>query len=155
MVYFIIMRNAWIFPSFSHSTGKCNKTHRMGRTWEIGTQTFPMVWVLFYHLISILWYTSSYEKCMSFSVNFPYTGKCNKSHRMRRTWEIGTRTFPIVQVLFSHSIPILWYLHYVGNAWVFPSICHSSKNSNKTHRMGRTRETGTHTFPIVWVLFSR
>ena len=48
------MENAWVSPSISHSTGKCNKTFRMGWTWKIGTHTFPIVWVIFPHTISIL-----------------------------------------------------------------------------------------------------
>ena len=46
------MGNAWVFPSISHSTGKCNKTHHMERTWEIGTHIFPVVlWLLFSYSI--------------------------------------------------------------------------------------------------------
>ena len=63
--------NAWVFPSISHSMGKCNKIHHMKRTWEIGTHTFPKVWLLFSRRIPILWYTSSHRKCMSFPINFP------------------------------------------------------------------------------------
>ena len=37
------------------------------------------------------------------------TRKCNKTHLVRRFWEIGTRTFPMVCVLFSHPVIILWY----------------------------------------------
>ena len=48
MVYFIIWEmHGFPSPSISHSTGKCNKTHRLGRIWEIVTHTFPIVWVLF------------------------------------------------------------------------------------------------------------
>ena len=65
------MESAWIFPSISHSTGKCNKTHCMGRTWETGTHTFPIVWVLFFYPTPILSYTSSYGKWMGFPINFP------------------------------------------------------------------------------------
>ena len=64
------MGNAWFFPLISYSTGKCNKTDRMGRTWEIGTHTFPIGWVLSSHYIPILWYTSSYGKCICFLINF-------------------------------------------------------------------------------------
>ena len=41
------MGNARIFPSISHNMGKCNETHCMGKVWEIGTHSFPIVWVLF------------------------------------------------------------------------------------------------------------
>lgn len=30
------MKDAWVFPSISRSTGKCSKTNPMGRTWETG-----------------------------------------------------------------------------------------------------------------------
>ena len=50
------------------------------------------------------------------------TGKCNKTYFMGLTWEIGTRTFPVVCLLnFSHEIPIIWYTswdYHIGNAWV-------------------------------------
>ena len=64
------MGNAWFFPLISYSTGKCNKTDRMGRTWEIGTHTFPIGWVLSSHYSPILWYTSSYGKCICFLISF-------------------------------------------------------------------------------------
>lgn len=41
------MGNAWIFPLISHSTGTSNKSHGMGKVWEINTHIFPIVWVLF------------------------------------------------------------------------------------------------------------
>ena len=41
------MGNAWVSPLISQTTGKYKKTHRMRRTWEICTHTFPIVWVLF------------------------------------------------------------------------------------------------------------
>ena len=108
------MGNAWVFSSISHSMGKCNKTHRMGKTWEIGIHTFPIVWALFSHPIPILWYTSLHGKCMGFHIMSHGMGKCNKTHRMGKTWEIGIHTFPIVWVLFSHPILILWYTSLHG-----------------------------------------
>ena len=56
------MRNSWISPLVFHSTRKCNKTHLIEKTWEIGTHKFPIIWLLFPNPISILWYTSSYGK---------------------------------------------------------------------------------------------
>ena len=58
-------------PCISHSTGKCNKTDRMGSTWEIGAHTLPILWTLFSHQIPILWFTLSHGKCMCFLINFP------------------------------------------------------------------------------------
>ena len=114
------MGNAWVFPSISHSMGKCNKTHRMGRTWEIGNHTFPIVWVFFPILFpsyDILHHMGNAWVFPSISHN---TGKCNKTHCMGKTWEIGNHTFPIVWVLFSHPIPILWYTSSYGKCMGFP-----------------------------------
>ena len=45
--------------------------------------------------------------------------------------------------------------HHMRNAWVLPSTSHSTWNCNKTHcKEGVGEEISTHTFPIVWVLFS-
>ena len=143
------MGNAWVFPSISHSMGKCNKPHRIVRTWEIGNHTFPIVRALFSYFILILWYTSLMGTAwVSPSISHS-TGKCNKTHSMGKTWEIGNQTFPIVWVLFSNLFPSYGILHQMGNAWVFPSISHSTRKCNKTHCMGRTWELGTLTFPIV------
>ena len=65
------MGNAWVSPLISHSTGKCNKTHSMGKVCEIYNHTIPIVWVLFFHLSPILWYTLAYGKCMGFPHKFP------------------------------------------------------------------------------------
>ena len=80
--------------------------------------------------------------------------KCNKIHRIEKTRKIGNHTFPIVWVLFPQSIPILRYTYYMGNVWVLPTVSDSMKKCNKTHRMGRAWEIGTHAFSIVWTLFS-
>ena len=64
------MENARGFPSISHSIGKCSKTHRVGRTWKIGTHTFPKERAVLYHQIPILWYALSHGTCMAFSINF-------------------------------------------------------------------------------------
>ena len=149
------MGNTWDFPSISHSMGKCNRTHCMERSWEIGNHTFPIVQLLFSHLILILWYTSSYGKCMRFPINFPQYGKMQQNPLYGENlgnWEL---LFPQYGYFFPIRFPSHDILHHMGNVWVFPSISHSTGKCNKTHCMRRTWEVGTHNFPIVWVLFSR
>ena len=84
-----------------------------------------------------------------FATIFYSTRKCNKTHRMERTRELSTHTFPILRVFFSNQFPFYGILHHMRNAWVFATISYSTRKFNKTHRMERTRELSTHTFPIV------
>ena len=85
------------FPSDFHHPMVCFITWvngKLGRTWEIGTHAFPIVWVLFsmsfpsYMVYFITW------EMHGFSHQFPMTQeKCNKSHHMGRTWEIGPKKY--------------------------------------------------------------
>ena len=85
------MGNAWFSLKIFHTMERCNETHYIGRTWQIGTHNFPIVWVLFSQQIPILWYTSSYVKCMCFLINFRNTEKDSQTHRMGKAWEIGSQ----------------------------------------------------------------
>ena len=40
--------NAGVFPLTFYNLGKCSKTHRIGRAWEIGTHTFLIALVHFF-----------------------------------------------------------------------------------------------------------
>ena len=64
MVYFSIPHK---FPTVQENATKPMVWGKSGKH----THTFPRVWVLFSHPIPILWYTSAYEKCMGFPINFP------------------------------------------------------------------------------------
>ena len=81
--------------------GKCNKTHGMGKVWEIDNHTFPIVWVLFSHPIPILWYTSAYGKCMGFPINFTQYGKMEQNPWYGES--LGNR-----QSYFSHSMGVFF-----------------------------------------------
>ena len=61
------MGNGEVSQSISHSTGKCDKAHCKGITWEIGTRTFSIAWGCF----------------MVWGVLFPYYGIL---HHMGNTW---------------------------------------------------------------------
>ena len=143
------MGNTRVFPLISHGTKKCNKTHRLGKTWEIGTYTFPIVGVLFSRQIRILWYSSLHGKCMGFLINSNSMRKFSKNHQMGKACEISSHTFSIAWVLYSIRLPSCGILHHMRNAWVSPSILHRTGKSNKTQ--GKAWEIGTPTFPIVWV----
>ena len=71
--------------------------------------------------------------------------------------------FPYYGRIFSIRFPFYGILHHKGNACLFSLISHNLGKYSQNHRMGkvweigsqwRTWEIGTHTFPIVWVLFS-
>ena len=122
MVYFITQEMRGSSHQIFHRIRKFSKTHRMGRAWEIGSHIFIYKMCEFFHQITILQYTSSYGKCMIFPISFPqhekrqknpsngkslrncFPGESCKTHRMQKTWEIGTHNFPIIWTLFSHQI---------------------------------------------------
>ena len=148
------MGNAWVFPSISHSSGKWNKTHGMGRTWKIGIHTFPIVWIC---IIPIQFASYGILPRIGNAWIFPLishsTGKWNKIYCTGRIWEIVAHTFPVVWVLLSIRFPSCGILHHMGNAWVSASMSHSIGKCSKINRIGRAWEIGTHTFSKVRVLF--
>ena len=71
-------------------------SHGVGRTWKIGTYTFPIVWVFFpirfpsstmFHHMEHAWVFSSISHSKR---------KCSKIHRMMKAWEIASYSFSIV-----------------------------------------------------------
>ena len=136
--------NEWVSPWISR---KCNKTYRMGRTWQICTHTISIVWATFSREIPILWYTPSYQKCMEFPVNFPEHAKRNPKS------SIGGKLGKLIPILFTSCgcffpirFPCYGILHHMGNAWVFSSISKSIGNDSKIHWIGKVWKIGFHTF---------
>ena len=124
---FYRMENAWVFSSTFPQHQKSQRSPSNGKGLGNWYPYFFHKIGVFFHQIPLLWYTSSYRKCMGFLINVPQyrkrqedlsngkilgcwsPGKSFKTHRMWRTWKIGTHTFPRVWVLFTHQIHILWY----------------------------------------------
>ena len=106
--------------------------------------------VLFSRQIHILWYTSSYGKCMGFLIRFPQPEKIQQNPS--KACDIGLYTFSIVWVLFSIIFPSCSILHHMGMTWVSPSISHSTGKCSKIHWIERGFEVGTHTFHKVQVV---
>ena len=144
------MGNAWVSQSVSHSTGKCNKTHCMGRTWEIGAHTFPMLWALFFSRFPFYGILHHMGNVCVFSLISHNLGKDSQNHRMGKVWEIGSRKYPTKPILcwepgklysyFSHSISIRFTFYgilYMWNTWVSPSTSHSMGKCSEIHRIGR------------------
>ena len=73
---------------------------------------------------------------MVFANNFPQYRKMQQNPLYGRIWEIGTHTFPISWMLFSHSISTLRYTSaygkYMGFAINFP--WHGKMQQNPLHR---------------------
>ena len=144
------MGNAWITPSISHSTGKCGKILCLGWNWEIGTHIFHIVWVILPHVFPIV------QKNATKLILWGAPGK------------LVLILSPYYGLFFLIRFPFYGILHHMGNACIFLLISRNigkdiewgslgnwfPKISFKTHCMWRTWEIGTHTFPIVWVLFS-
>ena len=128
--------------------------------------------VLFYHYLFVLWFTSSHGKCMGFLVNFQKYRKRQQNPSNRESlgnWfphifnKMGTffllDSHPVVHFIiwemheFSHHLSIAWEKLGKPFEWKKPwKLVHGK--ILKTHRIWRTWEIGTHTFHIVWVLFS-
>ena len=118
------MENARVLPLTSHSMGKCNKTHCMGKTLEISTHIFLIVWVLFSHPIPTLCYTSSLGKFMGFPINFLWCRKKNTAKPIEL--EEPGKLLPIISpkygYLFFINFPSYGIIYHMEKAWLFPSI---------------------------------
>ena len=131
---------------------------------EIGTHTFPIVWVLF---PLVTWEVNV------FSHQFPITwekaakptelGKPGKlvpgnilqnPSYVENLGEIGTHTFPLVWVLFRLDFrPMVYFITWEVHGFSH-QISHSIRKVSKTHRMAKAWEIGSHDFSIKCVLFS-
>ena len=116
--------------------------------------------MIFPHKIPILWYTSSYGKCMGFPIKFPIAlEKLAKPIKCVRPGKLVHHTFSIKWVLFSLDSHPMIYTSLLCELYGFSLNGKCLGNwflgkSYKTHHMWRIWEMGTHTFPMVWVLFS-
>ena len=123
------MGNAWVNPSISYSTGKCNKTLRMGWNWEIGTHTFHILWVIFPHAFPIV------QKNATKLIVWGVPGK------------LVLILYPYYGRFFPIRFPFYGILHHMGNACVFLLISHNMGKDSQTHRMGKVWEIGSRIYP--------
>ena len=83
-----------------------------------------------------------------FPINFPQHKNMQKKHIWGEPGEpwgtlgnpgraVGSHTFPIVFVVFSYLIPILWYTSSLGKQMSFPSISHNIEKCSEMHQIGR------------------
>ena len=142
VVYFIIGEMHGFSSQIFHSIRKVSETHRMGKTWAIGSHTFSIKCVAFSIRFPFCGILHHIGNAWVFSSNFHSKGKFWKTHQMGKVREIGSRE--------NATKPIVWEINpgklSVGNC--FPG------KSCKTHRMWRTWEIGNHTCLIVWLNFS-
>ena len=98
---------------------------------------------------------SSYGKWMGFPFDFPQYWKIQQNHpAYRRTWEISTHTFPQHRGFFSHEILILLYTSPHGKWIGFLINFTQHRKMQQIQEMEKVWEIVTHTFFIVWMLFS-
>ena len=134
VVYFII----WEMQVFSHHfpiSWKRQQNHSNGESLGNKFPHFCHSMIAFYHQIPILWYTSSYGKCMGFPFNFS-----TKSIVQGRTWEIDTHIFPIFAqygCFFPIRSPSHDIFHHLGNAWVSQLISLGIRKSSKLGEHGK------------------
>ena len=153
MVYFTAWKIHGFSHQISHSIRKVSETHRMGKTWKIGSHTFSIKLVVFSirfpscGILDHIWNAcvfSSTSHNMGRNLGNWFPGKSYRTHRMWRTWEIGTHTFPRVWVLFSIIFTFYGVLYHMWNTWVSSSISHSMRKCSEIHRIERAWEIGTH-----------
>ena len=112
----------------------------MWRSWETGTHTFPIVWVLFpldSHpmVYFITWELHGFSHQIFHSIR-----KVSETHRMGKAWEIGFHIFLIKWVFFpldSHPVEyfIIWKMH--GFPYQFPIAWEKAGNRIKWDKPGK------------------
>ena len=101
----------WKMHRFSHQfpIAQENSTKHMGRTQVIGTYTFPEMSFFPYSSHPMV-YSIKLEMQRVFSSTFNSTGICNKTHHMRKTWEIELIICPQYRCFFpSDSYPMVYF----------------------------------------------
>ena len=171
------MGNAWVSSSIFHSTGKCNKTHRMGRTWEIGEKNsyisrgMDAVFSVDSHFM--VWFIT-WERQV-FSHQFPITWE--KTATLTEWGKLG-KLVPgniLQNPLYVENLGNWhsYFFHIMGANIFFPldshpmvyfiawkphgfshQISHSIRNVSKTHQNGKAWEIGFLTFSIKLMVFS-
>ena len=137
-------QNAQVFPSMSHSIGKGNKTHLLGRAQNVGTHTFPKD------------SSQALLQCKGNAYVFPSMSLALKKATKPILWEQPRKLVPILFPKYGcfYSIRFVSFgvLRHIENAWGSPSIPHNMGKCNKIHHTGRAWDIITHTFPEIWVV---
>ena len=158
MVSFII----WEMHGFSHQfpivRENATKTIVWGKTWEIGNHTFPIVWVLFSHPIPILWYTSSYGKCIGFPTNFPQYGKMQQNplygEDLGNWYSYFSHSMGAFLPLDSYPMVLFITWETYGFSNQFPIARENSAKTIKWEKPGKyffhSMDALFHQIPILW-----
>ena len=138
------------FPIVQEST---TKLILWGEPGKLVLILFPQ-YGCFFHYIPILRYTSSNGKCMCFLINFPQHGKRQQNPLNEESLKNCFPHFFRSMGAFFHYIPILWYTssneRCMSFLISFPQ--HGKRQQNPLN--GKAWEIFSHTFSIVWMLFS-
>ena len=71
----------------------------MGRTWEIGAHTFPILWALFSIRFPFYGILHHMGNACVFSLISHNLVKDSQNHRMGKVWEIGSRNYPTKSIV--------------------------------------------------------
>ena len=148
------MGNAWVSLQFSIVKKNVAKSIVWRKPGKLVIILFP-----YYGYFFPIWFPSCdilhhMENACIFPSISHCTGKCNKTYCVRRNWAVVTHIFPIVWVLFSRSIPILWYTLLHWKCMGFPINFRSTKPVVNSHPMvlfitWEMYRFSNH-FPIAW-----
>ena len=154
------------FPiNFPHTMGKCNKTHRMGRDWEIDYHSMGFFFPLDFHFMVyfIIWemhgfshqFLITWEKTAK-PIELEKSGKLVPSNIIQNhciivCGEPGKLVFilsPLYGCFFPlDSHPMVYFITWEMDGFSY-RISHRIRKVSKTHQMGKASEIGFHTFSV-------
>ena len=146
------MGNAWVSPSISHITGKCNKTYDMGEVWKIDTHIYfslsmgafppldshPMAYFIIWEMLGFPHQLPTLRENATKLIVWGEPGK------------LVLIFFPWYGCFFPIRFSSYGILHHMGNKWVSLSIFHSTGKYNKTHRMDAVFPLDSHLWYALW-----
>ena len=141
----------WEMHGFCHQLPivreNATKAIAWGKPGKLVLILFSQYGCFFSHQIPILWYTSSYGKCMVFLINFPQHGKrqqnLSNGESLRNWLPYRFHSMSVLSIRF----PSCGILNHLGNACVFSSISNVMEKAAKPLEWGKPGKLTPILFP--------
>lgn len=121
------MGSTWVFPSLSHSLGKCSKTYPKEGAWDINTHTFSKIWrhflpsdfnsLVYFLTLGMHGFSYQYPIASENAAKPMLRGQSGKLVSIRSpkvwvlSWYLMVYFIPWQMHGYSHQYPIACYLH--------------------------------------------